>query len=32
MPADLLPNVTVTLREKIEAGFPFKYDQTGLKV
>ncbi|CAM8995952.1 unnamed protein product [Rhodiola kirilowii] len=32
MPADLLPNVIVSLRLKIEKGFPFKYDQTGLQV
>ncbi|KAL9669384.1 hypothetical protein QQ045_006931 [Rhodiola kirilowii] len=32
MPADLLPNVIVFLRLKIEKGFTFKYDQTGLQV
>uniref|UniRef100_A0A7N1A0M5 DUF4042 domain-containing protein n=1 Tax=Kalanchoe fedtschenkoi TaxID=63787 RepID=A0A7N1A0M5_KALFE len=32
MPSDLLPNVIASLRLKIEQGFPFKYDQTGLQV
>ncbi|XP_039045292.1 HEAT repeat-containing protein 6 isoform X2 [Hibiscus syriacus] len=32
MPRDLLPKVILTLQGRIEAGFPFKNDQTGLQV
>ncbi|XVF53243.1 hypothetical protein PTKIN_Ptkin05aG0084100 [Pterospermum kingtungense] len=32
MPGDLLPKVISSLQARIEAGFPFKSDQTGLQV
>lgn len=32
MPAELLPTVITCLQEKIEEGFSFKSDQTGLLV
>ncbi|XWS61469.1 hypothetical protein CRYUN_Cryun07bG0128200 [Craigia yunnanensis] len=32
MPRELLPRVILSLQARIEAGFPFKSDQTGLKV
>lgn len=32
MPTELLPTVITCLQEKIEEGFPFKSDQTGLLV
>ncbi|XP_022762520.1 uncharacterized protein LOC111308452 isoform X2 [Durio zibethinus] len=32
MPGELLPTVILSLQARIEAGFPFKSDQTGLQV
>ncbi|XVF10239.1 hypothetical protein REPUB_Repub07fG0165800 [Reevesia pubescens] len=32
MPRELLPKVILSLQARIEAGFPFKSDQTGLQV
>ena len=32
MPAELLPTVITSLQNRIEVGFPFKNDQTGLLV
>ena len=32
MPGELLPKVILSLQRRIEAGFPFKSDQTGLQV
>ncbi|XP_021274684.1 uncharacterized protein LOC110409597 isoform X2 [Herrania umbratica] len=32
MPVELLPKVIMSLQARIEAGFPFKSDQTGLQV
>ncbi|XVE64543.1 hypothetical protein DITRI_Ditri07aG0108700 [Diplodiscus trichospermus] len=32
MPEELLPKVILSLQARIEAGFPFKSDQTGLQV
>ncbi|XP_017973347.1 PREDICTED: HEAT repeat-containing protein 6 isoform X1 [Theobroma cacao] len=32
MPIELLPKVIMSLQARIEAGFPFKSDQTGLQV
>lgn len=32
MPGELLPTVITSLRSRVEEGFPFKSDQTGLLV